>query len=115
NGTAALIRINAASEKVKVKTSSVKENFVTGSLNTRAMMRGVSAALASWTATSSAVQTKTMEVNSAEAIVPSTARAVSGSTGETQPHCTSTQCSNRTAPIAATVLSTGRTQMELAR
>ena len=70
---------------MKVKKSSVKANLVTGSLYTMPRMRGVSAALASCTATSSAVQTKTMAVNSAEAMVPSTARAVSESTGDAQP------------------------------
>ena len=52
-------------------------------------------------------------VKSAEAMVPSTTLAVSGSTGETQLICCSIQCSNRTAPIATSELSTGRIQMEL--
>src|SRR5262249_16439249 len=104
------MRIRAESEKVKVKTSIAKENLVIGSRKTRAMMRGVSAALASCTATRSAVQTNTMEVNSDEAMVASTAVAVAGSTGETTPICCSIQCSNRTVPIATSALSTGRIQ-----
>src|SRR5207245_11380434 len=112
NGTVVLMRIRAARENVKAKTSSVKENLITGSRKTRAMMRGVRAALASCTATKSAEQTKTMAVNSAEAMVPSTVRAVSASTGDSHPRSFSSQCSNRTAAIAATVLSTGRIQME---
>ena len=54
-----------------------------------AMMRGVSWALASWTATNSADETKTMNVNIDAAIVPSTARAVSGWDLDSQPICSS--------------------------
>jgi len=54
-----------------------------------------------------------MAVNSAEAMVPRTPRAVSGSTGETLPASTSIQWSTRTAPIATNVLRTGKIQMEL--
>ena len=107
--------MRAESEKVKVKTNSVKENLVTGSRKTMAMMRGVSWALTSWTATSSAEQTKTMEVSMAEAKVPSTARAVSGWTGEFQSISFSIQCSKRTAATAARVPITGRIQMEFAK
>ena len=39
-GTALLIRTRTAREKVNVKTNTVKENFVPGSLNTIAMIRG---------------------------------------------------------------------------
>src|SRR5262249_21077306 len=102
-----------ARENVNVNTSSVKENFVTGSRKTMPMMRGVSAALASCTATRSAEQTKTMVVNSAEARVPSTAVAVPGSISDSHPKSFSIQCSNRTAAIAATVLTTGEIQTEL--
>src|SRR5947209_7647469 len=66
NGTVPLMRIRAARENVKVKTRSVNEDLVTGSRNTMPMIRGVRAALASWTATSSAEQIKTMVVNSAD-------------------------------------------------
>jgi hypothetical protein len=48
----------------------------------------------------------------AEAMVPSTARAVSGSTDETQPASSSIQWSRRTEPIAANVLRTGKIHME---
>ena len=99
--------------KVKVKTNAVNENFVTGSLKTIAMMRGVSWALASWTATSSAEETKTISVNMDEANAPSTVRAASGSKPDLQPIAASTRCSSRTAPSAATMPSTGRIQIEL--
>ena len=99
--------------KVKAKTNTANENFVTGSLKTIAMMRGVSWALASWTATSSAEETNTMNVNIDEANVPSTVRAASGWKPDLQPIAASTQFRNRTAPSAATMPSTGRIQIEL--
>src|SRR5262245_24319373 len=107
------MRSSAASVKVKLKTNRVKEYLVIGSRKTRAMMRGVSAALASCTATSRAVQTKTMDVNSEEARVPNTVLAVAGSTSETTPISSSIRWSIRTATTAASALSTGRIQMEL--
>ena len=61
--------------KVKAKTNTVKENLVTGSRNTMAMMRGVSCELASCTETKSADETKTINVNIDEAMVASTARS----------------------------------------
>ena len=48
-------------------------------------------ALASWNATGSAEQTNTMNVNIDPESVPSTARAPSASTFETQPVCVSNQ------------------------
>src|SRR4051794_22672612 len=114
-GTVVVILSRAASEKVNVNKNTVKEDLVTGSRKTRAMMRGVSAALASWTATSSAEQTKTMDVNSDDAMVPSTARAVSGCTGDSQLRSFSIQCRRRTVPIAATAPRNGKIQIELAR
>ena len=84
-GTAVLIRTNAVRENVKVNTNTIKEALVMGSLNTMPMMRGVSCELASCTATSSAEETNTMNVNIEAAMVPSTARAVSGSMADCQP------------------------------
>ena len=84
-GTVVLIRTRTAREKVKVNTNSVNESFVTGSRNTMAMIRGVSWALANCTAISRAEQTKTMNVNIDEAIIPRTARAVSGLMADSQP------------------------------
>ena len=75
-----MMRMRAARVNVKVKTKTVNEDFVTGSLKTIAMMRGVSCELASCTATKSADETKTMNVNIEAAMVPSTAWAVLGLT-----------------------------------
>ena len=100
---------------MKVKTNTVKENLVTGSLNTMAMMRGVSWALASCTATSRAEETKTMNVNIDAAKVPSTARAVSGLMADSQPIASSVPWSSGTATSAATMLSKGRIQIEFVR
>ena len=61
-----------------MKTNAVNENFVIVSLKTTAMMRGVSWPLASWTATSSAEDTKTISVKIVEANALSTDRAASG-------------------------------------
>src|SRR5262245_65072614 len=83
-GTEALIRARAVSEKPKVKTKNVRAKRVTGSLKMRAMIRGVSRALASCTATRRAEEAKTTNVNSEAATVPSTARAVSGSMLDSQ-------------------------------
>ena len=62
-----------------MKTKTVSEYFVTGSLKTMAMMRGVNWLLASWTASSRAEETKTTRVKTAEARVLRSARADSGS------------------------------------
>src|SRR5262245_41885386 len=83
-GTVSFIRSRAPSENVKVKTSSVNVNLVTGSRKTMPMMRGVSAALASCTATRSDEQMKTTVVNSEEARVASTVIAVPGSIVDSQ-------------------------------
>ena len=79
------MRTRTARENVKVKTNTVKETLVPRSLNTMAMIRGVSWALASCTATSNAEQTKTTNVNIDEAKVANTARAASGLTVDSQP------------------------------
>ena len=73
-----MIRTSTACEKVKVNTNTVNEIFVTGSRNTRAMIRGVSWVLASCTAISKAEHTNTMKLNIDEAIISSTVRTVSG-------------------------------------
>ena len=65
-------RTRTARVKVKVKTKTTKETLVIGSLNTIAMMRGVSWELASWTDTKRAEETNTMKVNIEEAMVPRT-------------------------------------------
>ena len=88
-GTSVSIRTSTAREKVNVNMNTVNENFVTGSRKTMAMMRGVSCVLASCTATSSAEETKTMNVNMADAIVPSTVREVSGLTVASHPNASS--------------------------
>src|SRR6516165_4479609 len=111
-GTALLIRTRAPRVNVKAKTNAVNENLVTGSLNTIAMTRGVSCELASCTETMSAEETKTMNVNIDAAMVPSTARAVSGWKLDSQPSTCSLQWSNRTAPSAARMLIDGRIQIE---
>ncbi len=102
-----MTRTRVARQKVKVNTNSVNDPFVTGSRKTKAMTRGVSWALASWTATSSAEETNTTKVNMDAAIVPSTARAVSGGMSDTQPIAPSTWCSTRTNPRAAATPSSG--------
>ena len=89
SGTKVLIRTRTEREKVKVKVNTVKENLVTGSRKTMAMIRGVSWALASCTAINRAEQTKTMNVNIDEAIIPSTVRTVSGLIVEFQPSLSS--------------------------
>ncbi len=73
-----MIRTRTASVNVKENTKTVNENLVTGSRKTKAMIRGVSWALASCTAINKAEQTKMMKVNIEEAIIPNTVRAVSG-------------------------------------
>jgi len=97
---------------VKVNTKSVKEYFVTGLRKTRAMMRDVSWALASCTATSKAEETKTMKVNMDAARVSSTVRALSGSLPACQPVASSIPWRNRTSTSAAGMLRNGRIQME---
>src|SRR6516165_11846257 len=84
-GTKSSARRIAPRVNVKAKQNTTMENFMMGSLNTIAMTRGVSWELASCTATSSAEDTKTMNVNIDEAMVPSTAWAVPGSRSDLQP------------------------------
>jgi hypothetical protein len=67
-----------------VKAKAVSEYFVTESLKTMAMIRGVCWLLASWTASSRAEETKTTRVNTDEARVLSKARAESGWTHVSQ-------------------------------
>ena len=53
-----------------------------------------------------------MNVNIDEAMVPSTARAASGSMPDSQPITASIACRIRAIPSAATMLAKGRIQME---
>ncbi len=78
-----------------------------------AMIRGVSWALASCTATSNAEQTKTTNVNIDEAKVANTARAASGLTVDSQPIAWSILWSAGTATMATTMPSEGRIQIEV--
>jgi hypothetical protein len=98
--------------KVNVKTNTTREIFVTRSLNTVAMIRGVSCELASWTITSSADETNTINVNIEDAMVPSTACAVSTGMSNSQPVDTSIRRRTQTAPIAATMPRNGKTEIE---
>src|SRR5215471_3201060 len=84
-GTVSSIRTRAASDNVKVKTNMVSENFVTQSLNTKAIIRGVNWALASWTASSNAEERKTIKVSIAAASVPIAARRESGESWDSRP------------------------------
>ena len=70
---------------VNVKTNRVIASFVTRSRNTNAMIRGVSCALASCRAISSADETNTTNVNIDDARVISTVRAASGSRRQLPP------------------------------
>ena len=80
-----------------------------------AMMRGVSCALASCTATSNAEETNTMNVNIAEAMVPNSVRAASGPILASQPNACSPLWSSGTTVSAAIMLSTGRIQIEFVK
>src|SRR5262249_10557042 len=75
SGTDVLMRTSTDSVKVKVNIKSVIDTFITGFLNTIAMIRGVSWELASCTATSKADDTNTTSVNIDAAIVASRAWA----------------------------------------
>jgi len=86
-----------------VKTNIVKENFVTGSRNMMAITRGVSCALASCKAISKAEQTKTMKVNIDEAIISSTALAVSGWMADSKANLSSSRWSSGTATSASAI------------
>jgi uncharacterized protein YgiM (DUF1202 family) len=114
-GTEVLALTRTASEKVKTKVKRAREYFVSGLVKTRAMMRGVSWALANWKATSKAEERKTMNVNIDEAIVPSTVRAFSGVMFDFQPIASSILCRRTTDTMASTILNKGSTQMEFSR
>src|SRR4051794_39247988 len=95
------MRISTASDRVKVYTKTVSENLVTGSLKTKAMMRGVNWPLASCTASSKVEERKTMKVSIAAAKVPMTRRAASGERDDCQLICFSIMCSNQMVNSAA--------------
>ena len=106
------MRNSTASVKVKVKTKAAMASFITGSRKRKAMMRGVSWALASWTASKRTEERKTMKVNMEAARVPRTARAPSGLNVECQPIACSTPTSRRTQMRAATIATTGKSHSE---
>jgi hypothetical protein len=89
-GAEVVTRTRTPREKEEVKTNTTRATLVIGSRNTIAMMRGVSWELASCTATSSAEDTNTMNVNIDEAMVPRTAWAVPGSMPDSRPIALST-------------------------
>jgi hypothetical protein len=68
--------------------------------------------LASWTATSSADETKTKNVNIDAAMVPRTACTVSVELLPSHWSSSSSQCRKRTATMAAIMLSNGQIQIE---
>ena len=79
------------------------------------MIRGVSCALASCTATSRMEKTKTMNVSMDEASAPSTARAPSGPTTASSPGPGPPGESPDSSTSAATMPSTGGSQTEFLR
>src|SRR3974377_1538915 len=107
------MRIRTASENVKMKTNTVTENLVTGSLNTMAMIRGESWVLASCTAINRAEETKMMKVNIEEANVPNTTLVVSRLSVDSQPNVSSIRCRSGTAMSAVNMPSKGSIHIEL--
>src|SRR5215217_2042418 len=109
-GTQSLIRRTAATVRVNVKTNTVSENFVIGSLNTRAMIRGVSWALASCRAINSAEETNTTNENIADARVIRTVREASGFRSIRQPNVRSQYSVTGAVTSAAAIPTQGRIQ-----
>ncbi len=79
------------------------------------MIRGVSCALASCTATSRMEKTKTMNVSMDEESAPSSARAPSGPTEDFKPRLRSTLRVTWCSTSATTMPSNGGSQTELLR
>ena len=90
-GTDESTRRAVATQKPNVNTNTVIDSLVMGSLKTKAIMRGVSWALANCTATSSADETKMIKVNMDDARVARNPRVASGWKLESQPNHWSSQ------------------------
>src|ERR1051325_2844001 len=102
----------ADSANVKEKTNIASDSLITRSENMVPITRGVSCALASCTTNNNEEHRKTMNVNMAPASAPNTVRAASVFMLVPQPTVSSTQCTTRTAKIAATMATAGQTQIE---
>src|SRR5215831_17104383 len=111
-GTVSSILIRTATDRVKVYTKIVSDSFVTGSLKTNAIMRGVSCPLASCTATSRVEERNTMKVSIDPARIPMTVRMDSGEYEDSQSSFLSIVWNSQAVATAAAIPNTGRTTIE---